>query len=135
MRKIEDKKVKKNNPIANILKGSLIGMASSIIILGIVAALITAGRLSESFMQEMTVAACFIGSLIGTVVLVKRTKTRVLLTGVGVGFVMFLVTLLIGALDENSSVGSLTFAIFISMMTGGVLGSIFGATKKKKKRV
>lgn len=134
MRKIEDKKVKKNNPIANILKGSLIGMASSIIILGIVAAFISAGKLSESLMQEMTVAACFMGSLIGTVVLVKRTKTKVLLTGVGVGFVMFLVTLLIGALDESSSIGGLTFAILISMMTGGVLGSIFGATKKKKKR-
>jgi len=134
MRKSDDRK-SGPNIIATAVMGGATGFMCAMIILLIVAVLTSMGKIPEKFMRETTVLACGLGQLIGSFAAARRQGGRTLITGVGSGISMFLITMVIAAFtDKGVLSGALTSAILIAIMAGGIFGSLLCAAPGSRRR-
>lgn len=134
MRKTVEKK-SGPNVFLNTGVGGLTGFLSAMLLLLIIAVLTTTGKIPESYMREVTVLSCGLGSLIGAYSSSKRQRGKTLLTGIGSGAVMFILLLLLSMLLKAGSItGELTPALLIAILIGGFLGGLLSAAPSKVKR-
>ena len=133
MRKNDDPKGKQAGLLKNILTGCITGFAFSVVILGINAIFVASGKVPENLMVLMTCASVFAGALIGAFIAIRKSCTRILLTGFSVGILMFLLTLLIGAITSEKIVGPDTLKICLALLAGSLTASLLGARKKTRR--
>ena len=134
MRKNVDKR-SSPNVLLNTGVGGLTGFMSSMILLLIIAVLTSMGKIPEKYMREVTVLACGIGALIGSYSSSKRQRGKTLITGIGSGAVMFLLTLLLSVFIKSKALaGQFAPVILITIIIGGILGGVLSAVPQKIKR-
>ncbi len=134
MRKNENKKFGPN-AVLNTAVGGITGLISAIVLLLALALLTSAGKFPESLMREATVLACGIGGIVGSFTASKRQKGQRLITGIGSGIVMFLLTFILAVFSGSGMVaGKLTPAILIAILIGGIAGSLLCAVPRRGRR-
>jgi putative membrane protein (TIGR04086 family) len=135
MRKIDDKKGIYHGFVLSVLMGAAVGFLLVLVLFAIFSAFISSGKLSDNLMEYIMVFAAFAGAVTGSVVAVKRHKARVVTVGISVGAVMFLVTLLGASFSEKGGIlNSLTPALLLALVIGGVVGALLCLRRKKHKR-
>ena len=87
------------NAMCEILKGGIVALAVTLLILMAGACLISAGVLSDSAMSGLVTASCVIGALLGGTLAVRWVGSRPLPVGLGTGLILFLLLLSIGLLQ------------------------------------
>ncbi len=121
------------NVFLNAGIGGLTGLMSAMILLLIIAVLTSMDKIPEMYMKEATILSVALGALFGSYSASRRQKGKALLTGLGTGAVMFLLTLIISALSKSKALtGALTPYIFASILIGSVLGAILSARSAKR---
>ena len=89
----------------------------------------------EHAADRVVLAACVFGALAGGLFAVRKIGRSTLLVGAGVGAILFLLLLSIGALLFASvSLSNGGAAILLSCLCGGAMAGILGARRKKRKR-
>lgn len=135
MRKFDDKKGIYHGFVLSVLTGAAVGFLVVLVLFGIFSALISSGKLSDNLMEYIMIFVSFVGAAIGSVVAVKRHKARVVVVGLSVGAVMFVVTLIGASFSEKGGIlNSLTPAMLLALILGGVVGALLCLKRKKHKR-
>ena len=135
MPKVEEKKGKKDGFLKNVLMGVLTGFFVSIVLFGIAAAFVSAEKLAESMMNQVTLVVLFIGTFFGAYIAVKKHKARVLTVGISVAAIMFFITLIGPALSADTPMFAGIKVISLAiMLTGGGIGGIAGVRRKAYRR-
>lgn len=134
MRRSEEKRIAPN-VFLNTGVGGLTSFLSAMIFLLIIAVFTSMGKIPEKYMREVTVLACALGSILGSYTASVRQKGKALITGLGSGGVMFVLTILLSALSKSKALmGQLTPAILIAALAGGALGGFLSAVPKRVRR-
>ena len=134
MRKNENKK-SSPNVLLNMAVGGITGLVTAMVLLLLLAILTSTGYFPEKFMKVATVFACGIGEIIGSLTASKRQRGKRLITGIGSGIAMFLLTIILATISGSGAIiGSLTPSILISILIGGLLGSLLCAAPGKVRR-
>jgi putative membrane protein (TIGR04086 family) len=134
MRKNDDKKNLSHGFVISVGIGTAVGFLMILILFAIFAAIITSGKLSDSMMVYVTALCAFVGSLIGTIVAVKRAKGRIMTVSLSVGAFMFLITLIGSAFAQSGTlIGKMTPALFIAFILGAIAGGFLNIKRKKHK--
>ena len=121
--------------MCSLLRGGALAGACCILALLLGAALISAGLARERWMPGMVLAACVLGALAGGLSAARRPGSRGLLTGLGVGLVLFLLLLTAGLLAyEDASLERGGAAVLCACLCGGGLAGLIGGRRPKKKR-
>lgn len=110
-------------------------MFITLIALGVLAALITFGPVSESAAEPCVITATVIGVFFSGLYASKRLRTKGWLAGFTSGLVYFLIASLLGALIFDSwSIGKDTVKMLMICLCSGVTGGVFGVNIFKKRR-
>ena len=118
-----------------LLRGGALAGAVCILALLLGAVLISAGVARESWMSGMVLAACVLGALAGGLSAGRRLAGSGLLSGLGVGAVLFLLLLTAGLLAfEDASLERGGLPILCACLCGGGLAGLLSRRKPKKKR-
>ena len=118
-----------------LLRGGALAGAACILTLLLGAVLISAGLARESWMPGMVLAACVLGALVGGLTTGCRLGGSGLLSGLGVGTVLFLLLLTAGLLVyEDASLERGGAALLCACLCGGGLAGLICRRKPKKKR-
>ena len=121
--------------MCELLKGGLAAVLAALLVLGACSLLVSGGVISEHAMDRSVLAACVLGSLIGGLIAVRRIGRSPLLVGVGVGGILFLLLLSVGALlFEDASVSNGGGMILPSCLCGGAMAGILSSRPKKKRK-
>ena len=114
--------------------GALAGVTANLARL-LCAVLVSAGNAAERGMQGMVLAVCVLGALAGGVYAGRKLGVRSLLSGVGVGAVLFLLLMTAGLLAyEDASLERGGIGILCACLCGGALAGLLTARRPKKKR-
>ena len=117
--------------MGELLKGGLVAVLAVLLALAVCAVFISNGVISEHAADRVVLAACVFGALFA----VRKIGRSTLLVGAGVGAILFLLLLSIGALLFASvSLSNGGAAILLSCLCGGAMAGILGARRKKRKR-
>ena len=118
--------------IMRIVKGVVLAISLSLILLLIFALLLTYTNISEDTMMPVVMTIVGIGILIGSTICARKIKKNGIMNGGLVGFIYVLLLYLISSL---CLVGfSLTMSSFIMLIVGlvtGMLGGIIGVNLNK----
>ena len=121
--------------MGELLKGGLVAVLAVLLALAVCAVFISNGVISEHAADRVVLAACVFGALAGGLFAVRKIGRSTLLVGAGVGAILFLLLLSIGALLFASvSLSNGGAAILLSCLCGGAMAGILGARRKKRKR-
>lgn len=123
------------NAMCELLKGGIVALAVTLLILLAGACLISAGVLSESAMGPLVTAACVLGALAGGLLAVRWVGSRPLPVGLGTGLILFLLLLSLGLLlYDSASLAQGGVRLALACACGGALAGVLGSRKKKRKR-
>jgi len=123
------------NTMCEILKGGVVALAVTLLVLLAGACLISAGVLSESSMGALVTAACVLGALAGGMLAVRWAGSRPLPVGLGTGLILFLLLLSIGLLlYDGASLAQGGVRLALACACGGALAGVLGSRKKKRRR-
>ena len=118
-----------------LLKGGALAGVACILVLLAGAAAISMGVLRERWMPGAVLAACVLGALLGGLFAARGRGGHGLLSGLGVGLVLFLLLLTAGLLAfEDVSLEQGGAAILCACLCGGGLAGLVSRRKPKKKR-
>ena len=118
-----------------VLQGGTLAGVTAILALLLCAVLVSAGIAAERWMQGMVLAVCVLGALAGGVYAGRKLGVRSLLSGVGVGAVLFLLLMTAGLLAyEDASLERGGIGILCACLCGGALAGLLTARRPKKKR-
>lgn len=117
----------------SVILGALVGLIICILILLIASFLLAGGRIPESMMPQIVMAAALLGAFTGSFISVKSVKSKALLTGLLCGVSLYLFIVLIGLIfDMNYGSPGNGLGIIISVLLGSLAGGILGAGGKGK---
>ena len=135
MPKRDEKKGKPKGFAISVFWGAATGFIVIFVLFMIASSLVLSGKLPESAMKTPTAVAAIFGSAAGSVVSIKRYKSRILATGLTCGAAMFIV-MLIGSVSSNTkgAFNAMTPLLFLMTILGGVLGAVLCSRGKKRKR-
>lgn len=123
------------NAVCEILKGGVLAGAAAILALLACAVLVSAGVLPVGSMEGTVLAVCVLGALAGGIYAVRRSGTRPLAAGLGVGAVLFLLLVTAGLIAyEGASVSNGGVSILCACLCGGAIPGVLGRKPKKKRR-
>ena len=123
------------NAMCEILKGGIVALAVTLLILMAGACLISAGVLSDSAMSGLVTASCVIGALLGGLLAVRWVGSKPLPVGLGTGLILFLLLLSIGLLlYDSASLAQGGVRLALACACGGALAGVLGGRRKKPKR-
>ena len=123
------------NAVCEILKGGVLAGVVTILSLLACAVLVSMGAVPVNAMEGGGPAAWGLGTLAGGIYAVRRSGTRPLAAGLGVGAVLFLLLLTAGLIAyEDSSVANGGVSILCACLCGGAIPGILGRKPKKKRR-
>jgi putative membrane protein (TIGR04086 family) len=121
--------------MSGILLGGALALLVCLAVLLICSVGISGGWIGEGNMTQVTLAGCVLGSFVGGLLAVSRSRTRRLLVGLGAGCVFFLLLLLIGVLFyPDVSVDGRGLGLLCASLVGGALAGLLGGRGKKKRR-
>lgn len=125
--------VKENNSngIVIILKGSLISIIATIVLLMIFAAVLTYSNINESSMPTVIIVVTALCILVGSQITTSKIKRNGIVNGALVGAIYILALYLISSIISKDF--SLNFYSIIMMATSiliGGIGGIIGVNKK-----
>lgn len=120
--------------LTSVLAGGGVAFAISVIVLAGGAALISAGRLSEGTMEQVTLCASVLGCFAGGLYSVRQCQSRLLLTGLAVGGIYYLLWVTAGLLTcgTDSLLGNLQ--VLCAGLLGGAVAGFWGARPKKRRK-
>ena len=118
-----------------LLRGGALAGAACILALLLGAALISAGLVRERWMPGMVLASCVLGALVGGLSAGRRLGNSGLLSGLGVGGVLFLLLLTAGLLAyEDASLERGGAAVLCACLCGGALAGLLSRRPGKKRK-
>lgn len=123
------------NAMCELLKGGVLAGVVTIAALLLCAVLVSVGAVREQWLEGAVLACCVVGAMAGGLYAVRRLYGRTLLTGAGVGMILFLLLLTAGLLAyDTASVEQGGAEILCACLCGGTISGIFGRRPKKKRR-
>ena len=124
-------KMEKNNSLfGNIVKGSVIAIISTFIMLVIFSTLLTYTNISEQVINPVLIVIISISILIGSSIGNKKIKKNSTVYGALVGIIYILVMFIISNILNNSFSITLANIVFLGIgMVLGILGAIIGVNK------
>lgn len=132
-------KHKENNNInlmtMPVLKGTVIGLIVTFIIIFICAFIFTLRDISESAATPMSGCAVGIGALIGGFVASKSHKKQGLMIGAATGVALFLIMLLVSLFVSKGGFTVATPIRLLISVTAAAIGGILGVNMGKKRKM
>ena len=120
-----------SNSVIRILKGSIIAMAVTIILLIIFAALLTYTNINENTMPTVIIIITALSILIGSQIATLKIKKNGIINGalVGLIYVAFLY-ILSGVITKNFSLNNYSIIMITTSLLVGGVGGIIGVNRK-----
>jgi putative membrane protein (TIGR04086 family) len=119
----------------NIAVGALVSMLITVLLLMILSAFTSFGKVPENMMGYGVVICVFLSSALGARFTVRRAADKKLLIGFCQGLFLFLFVFAVGrAAFADAKLGLTTLGIMIAALLGGILGSYPGKKRRKKVR-
>ena len=120
-----------SNSVMRILKGSIIAMAVTIILLIIFAALLTYTNINENTMPTVIIIITALSILIGSQIATLKIKKNGIINGalVGLIYVAFLY-ILSGVITKNFSLNNYSIIMIATSLLVGGVGGIIGVNRK-----
>ena len=121
-----------SNSVIRILKGSIIAMVATIILLIIFAAILTYTNINENTMPTVIIVITALSILIGSQIATSKIKRNGILNGaiVGLIYIAFLY-ILSGLVTKNFSLNNYSIIMIVTSILIGGLGGIIGVNSKK----
>ncbi len=134
-RREESTKRKTNKASACIAVGGGIGMAVSLLLMLILSAFVAGGKLPESLMKDLVVAASFVGAMVGGVIAVAKRGASPLPTGAGTGILMLFVIIVLSLFSGSGyPFHSMTIVVAVALIFGGAFGGVLVSGRKKRRK-
>ncbi len=120
-----------SNSVIRILKGSIIAMVATIILLIIFAAILTYTNINENTMPTVIIVITALSILIGSQIATSKIKRNGILNGaiVGLIYIAFLY-ILSGLVTKNFSLNNYSIIMIVTSILIGGLGGIIGVNRK-----
>ena len=120
-----------SNSVIRILKGSIIAMVATIILLIIFAALLTYTNINENTMPTVIIIITALSILIGSQIATLKIKKNGIINGalVGLIYVAFLYVLS-GVITKNFSLNNYSIIMIATSLLVGGVGGIIGVNRK-----
>ena len=120
-----------SNSVIRILKGSIIAMVATIILLIIFAAILTYTNINENTMPTVIIVITALSILIGSQIASSKIKRNGILNGaiVGLIYIAFLY-ILSGLVTKNFSLNNYSIIMIVTSILIGGLGGIIGVNRK-----
>lgn len=120
-----------NNKIRKIMKGSIVSIIITLIMLLIFSIILTYTKLSENTIPTVTIIITAISIIIGGSLATYNIKKNGILNGglVGLIYILF-IYLLSSIITKNFSMNSYSIIMIISSVLAGGLGGIIGVNTK-----
>ena len=120
-----------SNSVIRILKGSIIAMVATIILLIIFAAILTYTNINENTMPTVIIVITALSILIGSQIATSKIKRNGILNGaiVGLIYIAFLY-ILSGLVTKNFSLNNYSIIMIVTSILIGGLGGIIGGNRK-----
>lgn len=120
-----------SNSVIRILKGSIIAMVATIILLIIFAALLTYTNINENTMPTVIIIITALSILIGSQIATLKIKKNGIINGalVGLIYVAFLY-ILSGVITKNFSLNNYSIIMIATSLLVGGVGGIIGVNRK-----
>lgn len=120
-----------SNSVIRILKGSIIAMVATIILLIIFAAILTYTNINENTMPTVIIVITALSILIGSQIATSKIKRNGILNGaiVGLIYIAFLY-ILSGLVTKNFSLNNYSIIMIATSILVGGLGGIIGVNRK-----
>ena len=116
--------------------GVSLGLAVTLGLILLMAALVTSGKLPESWMQGLVLLAITVGVLCGSLYAARAGKSRHLLAGILVGFVTFALLFTLAMIFSYPELGAVPACAMLTLGAGaaGAIPALSGRKSHKKKR-
>lgn len=120
-----------NNNIVRILKGSVISLITTMILLFILSAVLTYTNVSESIISPVIIVITAISILFGSQITTRKIKKNGILNG-GIIGVIYIVTLylLSSIISGNFALNTYSIVMIIISMVAGMFGGVIGVNIK-----
>lgn len=120
-----------SNSVIRILKGSIIAMVATIILLIIFATILTYTNINENTMPTVIIVITALSILIGSQIATSKIKRNGILNGaiVGLIYIAFLY-ILSGLVTKNFSLNNYSIIMIVTSILIGGLGGIIGVNRK-----
>lgn len=120
-----------NNNIVTILKGSVISLITTIILLFILSAVLTYTNISENIISPVIIVITAISILFGSQITTRKIKKNGILNG-GIIGVIYIITLylLSSIISGNFAVNTYSIVMIITSMVAGMFGGVIGVNIK-----
>lgn len=127
-------KVKENsnsNVIIKILKGSILSIVASIVLLIILAAILTYTNVNENIIPTVIIIITAVSILIGSQITTSKIKKNGILNGICVGVIYIIMLYLISSIvSKNFSLNNYSIIMIATGIAIGGLGGIIGVNRK-----
>ena len=125
-------KVENNsNSIIRIFKGSLISIATTLILLIVFATLLTYTNISESTMPTVIIIVTALSILIGSEITTSRIKKNGIANGMLVGMLYVLMLYMVSSIvTKNFSLNNYSIIMIATSVIIGGIGGIIGVNRK-----
>lgn len=120
-----------NNNVVTILKGSVISLITTIILLFILSAVLTYTNISENIISPVIIVITAISILFGSQITTRKIKKNGILNG-GIIGVIYIITLylLSSIISGNFAVNTYSIVMIITSMVAGMFGGVIGVNIK-----
>lgn len=123
------------NAMCEVLKGGVLAGITTILALLVCSVLVSIGVMPVGATYGAVLAVCVLGALVGGTYAVRRVGGRSLLTGLGVGAVLFLLLMTAGLIAyEGASIANGGAGILCACLCGGAIPGLLARKPKKKRR-
>jgi len=108
------------------------GVATTIILLIILSAVLSFNSVPQSFINPMSIAAITIGSFISGYICAKLKKEKGMFYGLICGCVIFIIILIASLTISYSGIGALIWIKLAMIILSSMLGGVLGVNSRKK---
>lgn len=124
---------KEQSSIVKVLKGSIISIITTFVLLFIFALLLAYTNMSERIIAPVVICVSGMSILIGSIISSKRIKKQGLINGGAVGFIYILVIYLISSIiQKDFGFNTNSIIMILVCVFAGALGGIIGVNQKRK---
>ena len=124
---------KEQSSIVKVLKGSIISIITTFVLLFIFALLLAYTNMSERIIAPVVICVSGMSILIGSIISSKRIKKQGLINGGAVGFIYILVIYLISSIiQKDFGFNTNSIIMILVCVFAGALGGIIGVKQKRK---
>lgn len=120
------------NNFVRILKGSIVAIVITLIILFIFALLLAYTNMSETMITPVVIVASSISILIGSILSSRKIRKQGLINGGFVGLIYVItIYLLSSMIQKDFGINTYTIIMIVACILAGCLGGIIGVNQKR----